>query len=90
MPQFNKMDKYPNLDGSFEVCETETSNAAQCASTKVVLSQWRVLPECMFGVQIKTLNGDYINHNKSKQSEHSDFKYSCEAKSMNYGYFTKR
>lgn len=84
MPKFNRMDKYPNLNGCFEVCETKTSDAPRSAQTHISLLRRRIIPVCTFEVQIKTLNGDYSNHNKSSQSEHSDFKYSCDTKAMNY------
>ena len=75
---------YPNLDGCFEVCETKTSDAPRSAQTYISLLRRRIIPVCTFEVQIKTLNGDYSNHNKSSQSEHSDFKYACDTKAMNY------
>lgn len=84
MPEFNKMDKYPNLDGSFEVCEMESPVDSQLALAEEQSSQWRVIPKCTFDVQIKTLNADYVNHNKNARSEHTEFKYSCDTKAMNY------
>lgn len=75
MPNFKKMDKFPNLDGGFEVCEVNDPSVLKSDRN------WKIIPVGKFEVQIKSLNSDYKNNNINRQSE---FKYSCETKAMNY------
>lgn len=76
VPNIKRMDKWPNLDGSFLICEQSTP-IADCDS-----DQWRIVPKCTFEIQVKTLNKPYVNTNK--KGKHSDYKYSCDTKAMNY------
>ena len=61
---FKTDEKYPNLDGSFELCERNNNIA---------------IPIAPFDVQIKTTESKYINHNKKINRTKYKFSFDTKA-----------
>jgi len=65
--RFAEADKSPNYDDFFELLEK---------------SPTKYIPTARTNVQIKTLERDYINHNKREKTEYL-YKYQCDTKVFN-------